>query len=62
MSSEQKETGEIPASIAAEPPLKKRAVTLYAIIIFKLIKGLLCLGMAFVLYHEAKKDMSQDFR
>jgi len=62
MSSEQKETGEIPANLAAEPPLKKRAVTLYAIIIFKLIKGLLCLGMAFVLYHEAKKDMSQDFR
>ncbi len=62
MSSEQKEPGEIPAAVAVEPPLKKRAVTLYAIIIFKLVKGLLCVALALVIYHEAKKDMSRDFQ
>ena len=39
MSAEQKAPGEIRAGREVEPPLKKRAVTLYAIIIFKLFKG-----------------------
>lgn len=61
-SSEQKVPGDIPAAAEVEPPLKKHAVTLYAIIIFKLIKGLLCVALAVVIYHEAKKDMSQDYQ
>ena len=47
--------------MAVEPPLKKRAPTLYAIIVFKLIKGLLCVALALVLYHEAKNDLSDDW-
>jgi uncharacterized membrane protein (DUF2068 family) len=62
MSSEQKAPAEIPAAAEVEPPLKKRAVTLYAIIVFKLIKGLLCVALALVIYHEAKKDMSADYQ
>jgi uncharacterized membrane protein (DUF2068 family) len=62
MSPEQKVPAEIPAQAAVEPPLKKRAITLYGIIVFKLIKGLLCVALAVVIYHEAKKDMSQDFQ
>jgi hypothetical protein len=40
MPSEQKELGEGSAVGQAEPPLKKHAVTLYAIIYFKLAKGI----------------------
>ena len=45
-----------------EPPLKKRAVTLYAIIIFKLFKALLCMALAAAIYHEANKNLSEDWR
>jgi uncharacterized membrane protein (DUF2068 family) len=61
MSSEQTAPVEIKAAGKWEPPLKKRAVTLYAIIVFKLIKGLLCLGLAWVLWHEAKNDLTEDW-
>jgi uncharacterized membrane protein (DUF2068 family) len=61
MSSQQKAATQIRAAVIVEPPLKKRAVTLYLIIVFKLIKGLLCLGLAWVLWHEAKKDLSADW-
>ena len=47
--------------MAVEPPLKKRAVTLYAIIVFKLVKGLLCVALAAAIHHEANKDMSEDW-
>jgi len=61
MSSEQKAPGEVRAVVEVEPPLKKRAVTLYAIIIFKLVKGLLCLALAMVIWHEARHDLSEDW-
>jgi uncharacterized membrane protein (DUF2068 family) len=61
MSSEQKAPGEVGAGVKVEPPLKKRAVTLYAIIVFKLVKGLLCLALALVIWHEAKHDLSEDW-
>jgi uncharacterized membrane protein (DUF2068 family) len=61
MSFEQKAPPEIRAAREVEPPLKKRAVTLYAIIVFKLVKGLLCLALAWVLWHEAKHDLSADW-
>jgi uncharacterized membrane protein (DUF2068 family) len=61
MSSEQKAPREVRAAPMVEPPLKKRAVTLYAIIVFKLIKGLLCLALAFVIWHEARKDLTADW-
>jgi uncharacterized membrane protein (DUF2068 family) len=51
---------EIGAAAIVEPPLKKRAVTLYAIIVFKLVKGLLCLALALVLYHD--KDIDKDWQ
>jgi len=44
-----------------EPPLKKRAVTLYGIIVFKLVKGVLCVALAVVFYKEASKDMSKEW-
>ena len=63
MPSEQKEKapGEIRAALPVEPPLKKRAPTLYFIIIFKLIKGLLCLALAVVIYCEADNNIPQDY-
>jgi len=62
MSSEQKAPGEVRAAVTVEPPLKKRAVTLYAIIVFKLVKGLLCLALALVIWHEAKKNIPADWQ
>jgi len=63
MSSEQQEKAprDIRAVAAVEPPIKRRAPTLYFIIVFKLIKGLLCVALALLLYHEAKKDLSDDW-
>jgi uncharacterized membrane protein (DUF2068 family) len=63
MSSEQKEKAprEIRATVAGEPLLKKRAPTLYFIIVFKLVKGLLCVALAVVIWHEAKHDLSEDW-
>ncbi len=61
MPPEQKAPAEIPAKVAVEPPLKKRAITLYGIIVFKLVKGLLCVALALVIYHEANKDISKDW-
>jgi uncharacterized membrane protein (DUF2068 family) len=62
MSSDQKVPGAIPAAGEVEPPLKKRAVTLYAIIIFKLIKGLLCVALALVIYNEADNNIPEDYQ
>jgi uncharacterized membrane protein (DUF2068 family) len=64
MSSEQKAPVEIGGAAEVEPPVKKRAVTLYAIIIFKLVKGLLCVALALVLYYEGKptSDISKDWQ
>ena len=61
MSAEQKVPAAVPAARDAEPPLKKRALTLYGIIVFKLIKGLLCVALAVVIYHEANQDISRDW-
>jgi uncharacterized membrane protein (DUF2068 family) len=61
MSSEPKVPGEVRAAVKVEPPLKKRAVTLYAIIVFKLVKGVLCLALALVIWHEARKDIPADW-
>jgi uncharacterized membrane protein (DUF2068 family) len=44
----------------AEAPLK-RAPTLYAIIFFKLIKGLLFLFFGLVLYFQAARDLPQEY-
>jgi len=44
-----------------EPPVRKRAPTLYAIIVFKLLKGVLCLALALVIWHEARHDLSEDW-
>jgi uncharacterized membrane protein (DUF2068 family) len=54
--------GKIRGAGGAEGPVKKRAPTLYAIIVFKLIKGLLCVALAFVIYHESNKNLSEDWR
>lgn len=61
MPSEEKTATEIRAVVRVEPPLKKRAPTLYFIIVFKLVKGLLCLALALVIWHEAKHDLSADW-
>ena len=62
MSDQQSAPGKIQAAAEVEPPLKKRAVTLYAIIVFKLVKGLLCLVLAVFLYCESDNDISQDYQ
>src|SRR5580692_9500103 len=62
MSSPQKAPEDLGALKPVEPPLKRRAPTLYAIIIFKLAKGLLCLALAVFIYHEADQDMSADLK
>ena len=61
MSSEEKTPVGIPAVEEAEPPLKKRAPTLYAIIIFKLVKGLICLVLTAIIYSEADNNMPEDY-
>ena len=62
MSSEQEAREAARAVPKVTPPIKRRAPTLYAIIIFKLIKGLLCIGLAVFIYNEADKDMAADYR
>jgi len=62
MSAEQKAPGKVRAAVVVEPPLKKRAPTLYFIIVFKLIKGLLCVALAVVIYHESNRILSDDWR
>ncbi|MGA3181439.1 MAG: DUF2127 domain-containing protein [Verrucomicrobiota bacterium] len=61
MPSEQKELGEGSAVGQAEPPLKKHAVTLYAIIYFKLAKGIGFLLLALFLYKQANNNSSSAF-
>jgi uncharacterized membrane protein (DUF2068 family) len=62
MPAEQKAPVKTRAATVVEPPVKKRAPTLYAIIIFKLIKGLLCLALAVVIYNEADNNIPQDYQ
>ncbi len=45
---------------AAEVPLK-RAPTLYAIVLFKLVKGVLFLFFGLVLYFQAARDLPQEY-
>ncbi len=48
---------------AAEPVvlLKRRAPTLYAIIIFKIIKGILFIFLGLVLYFQAARNLPQEY-
>jgi uncharacterized membrane protein (DUF2068 family) len=45
----------------AQKPLK-RAPTLYAIIFFKVVKGLLFVFLGIVLYFQAEKDLPQEYK
>jgi uncharacterized membrane protein (DUF2068 family) len=56
MSSQAKATVPILSAVAAEAPLK-RAPTLYAIIIFKLVKGVLFCAFGVILYFQASHDL-----
>jgi len=54
----------VPAQELAAPtpkPALKRAPTLYAIIIFKLIKGVLFLAFGIVLYFQASNDLPKEW-
>jgi uncharacterized membrane protein (DUF2068 family) len=62
MPAPEKATGQTGAAGKAQRPMKKRAPTLYAIIVFKLVKGLLCVVLALVIYHESNKNLSDDWR
>src|SRR3954462_10001863 len=44
------------------PDFKKRAPTLYAIIVIKLAKGLLFVSVALALYTLSDNDLPQEFR
>jgi uncharacterized membrane protein (DUF2068 family) len=61
MSAEKSVTKATLAAKAVQPPVKKRAPTLYAIIVFKLLKGVLCVALALVIWHEARHDLSEDW-
>src|SRR5258708_5168016 len=47
---------------AAIEPVKKRAPTLYAIIIIKLVKGLLFMTLAMLAYTHFDSDLPEDYR
>jgi uncharacterized membrane protein (DUF2068 family) len=50
-------------AIASEAPFhKKRAPTLYAIIAFKLLKGLLFVAMAIIIFNLSDNDLPADFQ
>jgi uncharacterized membrane protein (DUF2068 family) len=49
-------------SIEVEPAFKKRAPTLYAIIVFKLLKGTLFLVLAIVLYCLSDNDLPAEYQ
>jgi len=60
MSSEAKAT--VPVIAAhAEEALRKRALTLYAIISFKIIKGILFLAFGAALYFQASHDLPKEW-
>lgn len=44
-----------------EPPVRKRAPTLYGIILFKLVKGLLLLGVAIAAYSISDKNLPDEY-
>jgi len=46
----------------AAPTIKKRAPTLYAIIVIKLVKGLLFVSLALAAYKLADNDLPAEFR
>jgi uncharacterized membrane protein (DUF2068 family) len=58
---EQKELGEASSAPKAEPPLRKKAVTLYAIIYFKLAKGIGLLFLALFVYEQADNSSTSAF-
>lgn len=62
MSSETKVPAETDATAPVAAPLKRRAPTLYAIIIFKLVKAVLFLALAAILYCESDNDMPADYQ
>jgi uncharacterized membrane protein (DUF2068 family) len=61
MSAKTKTAARVLPDGTVEPPLK-RAPALYAIIWFKIIKGVLGVMLAVVIHNEARKDRSADFQ
>jgi uncharacterized membrane protein (DUF2068 family) len=61
MPSEQKEVGQGSAAQKEAPSLKKNAVTLFAIIYFKIAKGLVFLLLALFVYRQANNNSSMLF-
>ena len=60
MSTQVNTTAQALSAVAAEPPLK-RAPTLYAIIIFKLIKGVLFCAFGIAMYFQATHDLPAEW-
>jgi uncharacterized membrane protein (DUF2068 family) len=61
MPSDENELGKPSSQPPAEPPIKKRAVTLYAIIYFKLAKGFCLLLLSLFIYEQADNNRTSDF-
>lgn len=61
MASHEDSSPERVCDLAAEFPLKRVAPTLYAIIFFKLVKGILFLFFGFVLYFQAARNLPQEY-
>lgn len=59
---EEKKAVEPVAAVEQEEPPLKRAPTLYAIAVFKLLKGLSFLALAVVVYKLADNDLPADFQ
>jgi uncharacterized membrane protein (DUF2068 family) len=61
MSSQKLSSGETLRAEAATVPIKRRAPTLYAIIAFKVVKGILFLLFGVFLYFQAARNLPQEY-
>jgi uncharacterized membrane protein (DUF2068 family) len=61
MSIQAKASVEGLSAVSAEHPVKKRAPTLYAIIFFKLVKGVLFCAFGVILYFQASHDLPAEW-
>jgi uncharacterized membrane protein (DUF2068 family) len=48
-------------TLATQEPVRKRAPTLYAIIFFKIVKGLLFIAFGLILYFQASHDLPAEW-
>jgi uncharacterized membrane protein (DUF2068 family) len=62
MPTDPKTDAQVQPDGSVAPALKKRAPTLYAIIWFKIIKGVLCVMLAGIIYAEGTMNRDQEYK